>query len=167
MARVLLISVAVLFIALCGLMSPLWAQEEPEPTSAGEAKGDIVDAWMREVAVEGVDYEIMTFRADGTFARGWHVGAYAIDWLVEGTYLWSAEAGTMEMTVTSAAQEPELVGVTAVGTATVVSEESLSWTAEGGERIVYTRGVPLDLPNPTAATVSSWGRTKAACAVSE
>lgn len=157
MERKTLVSVVLLIGVLCWMSPMAWAQERAE---TGEKTG-IVDVWMHVVDQEGVDYLVLDFKADNTYALGQHVGPYQIEPLEEGSYVWKEEEKVLEMTVTSSTQDPERVGNTYTYTEVEVTEQTLSWTDEHGERIEYTRGVLIDSPAPITAVKScTWGQIK-------
>lgn len=158
MERKTLVSVVLLIGILCWMSPMVWAQEGPVVIAA---ELGIVDVWMHVVDEEGVDYLVLELKADHTYALGQHVGPYQIEPLEEGSYVWKEEENVLKMTVTSSTQEPERVGTTYTYTEVEVTEETLSWTEEDGERMEYTRGILVDSPAPISAVKScTWGQIK-------
>ena len=120
----------------------------------------IADVWMHPVTKEGVDYLVLELKADNVYALGQHVGPYQIEPLEEGSYVWKEAEKVLKITITSSTK-PERVGNTYTYTEVEVTEKTLSWTDEDGERVEYTRGMPLDLPTPNTAVEScTWGQIK-------
>lgn len=157
MERSSLLYVVLLIGVLCWMSPMAWAQDDPRVRDDGGS--GIIDLWMRIVAEEGVDYLVLDLKADNTYALGQHVRPYQIEWLEEGSYAWDEEKKELKMTVTSSTREPERVGSTYTYTDVEVTEQTLSWTDEHGERIEYTRGILFDLPVPVSPC--SWGEIKA------